>query len=102
MNKKMKDFFLKEKPVMALITIRRKQGEIYCSMISKKIDTTYAHTVKTISRLEEEGLVKSEKKGRKKILSLTEEGEKYADMFLDLLAEFDEDENSELKSSYNL
>lgn len=83
----MRDFFLKEKPVMALVTIRRNREDIYCSMISKKIDTTYAHTVKTVSRLEEEGLVDSKKEGRKKILELTQEGEKFADKFIDLLEE---------------
>ena len=85
----MKEFFLKEKPVMALVTIRRNREDIYCSMISKKIDTTYAHTVKTISRLEDEGLVESRKDGRKKILELTSRGEELADMFVELLEEFD-------------
>lgn len=84
----MKEFFLKEKPVMALVTIRRSREEIYCSMISKKIDTTYAHTVKVISRMEEDGLVRSKKKGRKKILELTPTGEKFADHFIELLEEF--------------
>ena len=87
----MKEFFLKEKPVMALVTIRRNREEIYCSMISKKVDTTYAHTVKIISRMEEKGLVKSEKKGRKKILQLTSRGEKFADHFLDILGAFEEE-----------
>lgn len=89
---KMKDFFLKEKPVMALVTIRRSRDEIYCSMISKKVDTTYAHTVKVISRMEDEGLVESEKKGRKKILKLTPKGEKLSDHFLELLEEFEQED----------
>lgn len=87
----MKEFFLKEKPVMALVTIRRERDEIYCSMISKRIDTTYAHTVKVISRMEEENLIKSEKNGRKKLLKLTPQGERYADHFLDLLQSFEEE-----------
>ncbi len=85
----LRDFFLKEKPVMALITIRRERDEIYCSMISKSIDTTYAHTVKIISRMEDEGLVQSEKSGRKKILTLTDKGEEFADLFLDLNTKFE-------------
>lgn len=88
----MKDIFLKEKPVMALVSIRRERDEIYCSMISKRIDTTYAHTVKIVSRLEEEGLIESEKSGRKKILNLTDEGEEYADKFLDLINKFNGEE----------
>jgi len=85
---------------MALVTIRRNREDIYCSMISKKIDTTYAHTVKTVSRLEDEGLVESQKDGRKKILELTSEGEKYADIFIDLLEEFNG--NNESKIEYSI
>jgi predicted transcriptional regulator len=88
----MKDFFLKEKPVMALVTIRRSRDEIYCSMISKKIDTTYAHTVKVISRMEDGGLVESKKKGRKKILELTPKGKEFSDHFLNLLECFNQED----------
>lgn len=82
--------FLNEKPVMALATIRRHREDIYGSVVSREIDTTYAHTVKIISRLEEEGLVESEKKGRKKMLELTDEGRRYADVFIELLGMFDD------------
>ncbi len=80
-----KAFFLKEKPVKALITIRRNREEIYGSIISKKIDTTYAHTIKILGEMENEGLIKSEKDGRKKVLKLTNEGKDCADKFLELL-----------------
>jgi predicted transcriptional regulator len=86
-----KEFFLNEKPVMALVTIRRSREDIYCSRISRKIDTTYAHTVKIISRLEEEGLIDSRKEGRRKILELTERGERYAERFEDLVLELEKD-----------
>jgi predicted transcriptional regulator len=92
-SKDLKQFYLKEKPVMALVTIRRARGEIYCSIISKKIDTTYAHTVKTISRMEEDGFVRSKKKGRKKILELTPKGIEFSDKFLDLIEAFREEKN---------
>jgi len=81
----MKDIFLNEKPVMTLVVIRRHRDEVYCSVVSKRIDTTYAHTVKIISKLEDKGLIKSKKKGRKKFLELTDKGEEYADLFIDLL-----------------
>ena len=95
----MKDFFLKDKPVMALVTIRRNREDIYCSMISKKIDTTSAHTVKTVARLEDEGLVESHKNGRKKILELTDEGQTYADKFIDILDEMNGHNDSNIESS---
>lgn len=91
----MKEFFLNEKPVMTLVTIRRSSDDIYCSVISSEIDTTYAHSVKIISTLEEEGFIKSTKRGRKKVLELTEKGEKYADIFNDLITNFEEDEFGE-------
>lgn len=90
MSSDVKKLFLNEKPVMTLVTIRRAHSEIYGSIISRRIDTTYAHAVKIISQLEEEGLVESEKQGRKKILSLTEEGQQFADIFLDMLNMFEE------------
>ena len=90
-SNELQSFYLKEKPVMALVTIRRARDEIYCSMISKKIDTTYAHTVKTISRMEEDGFVRSKKKGRKKILELTPQGREFSDKFLDLIEAFREE-----------
>jgi len=80
-----KAFFLKEKPVKALITIRRNRDEIYGSIISKKIDTTYAHTIKILGEMEDEGLIESQKNGRKKVLKLTNEGKDCADKFLELL-----------------
>ncbi len=85
----MKNFFLNEKPVMALVAIRQKRDDVYGSIISKEIDTTYAHTVKILSRLEENDLVETEKKGRKKILNLTEEGKEYSDHFIQLLNSFE-------------
>lgn len=88
---KMKDIFLNEKPVMTLVTIRKSQEDIYSSVISRKIDTTYAHTVKIISQMEEEGLLQSEKQGRKKILTLTQKGKQYSDLFIEMLELFEEE-----------
>jgi len=87
----MEDLFINEKPVKTLITIRRNRDEIYCNKISKKVDTTYAHTVRIISRLEEKDLITTHKKGRKKIIELTEKGEKYAETFQRLQELFDKE-----------
>jgi len=88
----MEDLFINEKPVKTLITIRRNRDEIYCNKISKKVDTTYAHTVRIVSRLEEKGLIETHKKGRKKIIELTEKGEEYAETFQRLQELFKEEE----------
>lgn len=71
MTKNMKEFFLNEKPCSLIVSIRRR-NEPYASELAKAIDTTYAHTVKVIQKMEDEGIVDSRKKGRKKFLSLTE------------------------------
>ena len=92
---KMKEIFLNEKPVMALVTIRKSREEIYGSIISRKIDTTYAHAVKIISQMEDEGLLQSEKQGRKKILTLTDKGKRYSDLFIEMLELFGEEMGEE-------
>jgi len=78
-------FFLKEKPVMALVTLRKNRQEMYGSIVSKKIDTTYAHTIKILAEMEDRGLIRSEKKGRKNVLELTEEGQRCADKLVELM-----------------
>lgn len=96
-TKNMREFFLNEKPVMALVTIKRNRDDVYCSIISRKIDTTYAHTVKIISRMEDSGLIESEKDGRKKILELTEKGDKYAKKFNEIVCLIEEQESDRME-----
>jgi DNA-binding MarR family transcriptional regulator len=90
-------FFLKEKPVEALTTLRKsREGDnVYVSVVSKRIDTTYAHTVKVLDRMENAGLIKTRKDGRKKILELTERGEAYADEFITLTNMFEDGQKKE-------
>lgn len=81
---KMMSLFLKEKPVKALMAISNSNDQIYASQIAEEIDTTYSHTVKIISRLKEQDMVKSSKQGRKKVLRLTDKGRSYANLFEEL------------------
>lgn len=78
MTDEVQDLFLKEKPCRILLEIQKADSP-YASQIRKRSDTTYAHTVKIISRMEDAGLVMGEKKSRKKILTLTEKGRELAD-----------------------
>jgi DNA-binding MarR family transcriptional regulator len=101
----MNNIFLNEKPVRALVEIKKSNKEIYGSVISREIDTTYAHTVKIIAQLEEKGLVESEKKGRKKILTLTDRGERYGSLFIEMMELFregEQDYGEELSVDENL
>lgn len=70
----LEEFFLNVKPVKTLIALNKPGSDNYASALSKETDCTYSHTVRILQRLEEEGLVRSEMKGRKKELELTPEG----------------------------
>lgn len=91
-----KEFFLNDKPVAALVAVHRINDpmggeQCYGRKISMKIDSTYAHTVKTLAKMRDLGLIQTEKKGRKKVHSLTEEGQEYAEIFESLLHKIGDD-----------
>ena len=52
-----------------------RNGPKYATVISKEVDCTYSHTVKMLESFNDFGLVQFEKKGRIKIVTLTELGE---------------------------
>jgi len=78
MSGRKEELFLKIKPCRALIAVNNPMTESYASQISKKIDTTYAHTVKILKKLDNEGLIDRRDKGRKMIAETTEQGRRVA------------------------
>ncbi|MCL7412085.1 MAG: winged helix DNA-binding protein [ANME-2 cluster archaeon] len=67
---------LQQKPARLLIAISR-EGETYASVISREIESTFAHTTKILVKLEELGLVTFEQDGsdnRVKRVALTSQG----------------------------
>lgn len=68
--------FFRIKPVKMLTTL--KSGPKYATIIAKETDCTYSHTVKMLELFHEYGLVEFEKKGRIKIIKLTEFGDEVA------------------------
>ena len=79
--------FFRIKPVKMLTAL--KAGPKYATIISKETDCTYSHTVKILDLFKEYGLVDFEKKGRIKIVKLTEFGDDVAkgmDMILTKLS----------------
>lgn len=64
--------FLRVKPVKMLSSLRG--GPKYATILSKEIDCTYSHTVKLLDLFKEYGLVDFEKKGRIKVVKLTDIG----------------------------
>ncbi len=68
--------FFRLKPVKMLTSL--KSGPKYATIIAKETDCTYSHTVKLLDLFQEYGLVDFEKKGRIKIVKLTEFGDEVA------------------------
>jgi predicted transcriptional regulator len=68
--------FLRPKPVRMLVCL--KSGPKYATIVAKEVDCTYSHTVKLLDLFRVLGLVDFEKKGRIKIVKLTEMGEDLA------------------------
>jgi predicted transcriptional regulator len=67
---------MRSKPVKLLISL--KNGPKYATILSKEVDCTYSHTVKLLDQFKNYGLVEFEKKGRIKIIKLTDDGEDLA------------------------
>jgi predicted transcriptional regulator len=64
------------KPVKLLTSL--KNGPKYATILSKEVDCTYSHTVKLLDQFKNFGIVDFEKKGRIKIIKLTDDGEDLA------------------------
>ncbi len=88
MEEELKYMFIHEKPVEILIKLQSPK-DYYASALSTEIDATYSHTVKILQRLAEHELVEFEERGRKKIVNLTERGLKLAQIFTELMEEFE-------------
>jgi predicted transcriptional regulator len=68
--------FLRIKPVKMITSLR--EGPKYATIIAKEVDCTYSHTVKLLDLFNDFGIVEFEKKGRIKIVKLTDLGEDLA------------------------
>ena len=77
-NEKIFNVFFREKPIMILLTLKNDNSDVYASTLAKKIDCTYSHVVKLLQEMEKASLVRFEKHGRLKILTLTKNGLEFA------------------------
>jgi len=81
--------FLREKPIELLLCLTRGNiREKYPSMLAKDSKCTYSHTVHLLQRMEKVELVRFEKKGRLKIVSLTKKGQEISDLLESLAKTF--------------
>ncbi len=78
-NKEIFNVFFREKPAMMLVHLKNSENEVYASSLAKKIDCTYSHVVKILQEMEKANLVRFEKTGRLKLLTLTKKGSDIAD-----------------------
>lgn len=77
MDKGSEFFFLRDKPALALLAV----GEIdpaYAHKVARRIDSTFSHTSKVLSRLEDLGLIRARPEGRTRYLELTDRGRQVA------------------------
>lgn len=81
----LEQMFLNKKPVDLLIELDRQEKRNYASALSKDADVTYSHTVKCLQKMEKHGLVEFERKGRKKEINLTDQGDEIAGNLFDLV-----------------
>ena len=61
------------KPVRMLTSLKKDSVQ-YATQVSKEVDCTYSHTVKVLDQFQKLGLVEFEKKGRIKLVRLTDDG----------------------------
>jgi DNA-binding MarR family transcriptional regulator len=73
------EVFFRKKPAMILVALRRGGKNRYGSVLAKEVDCTYSHAVKILQEMEKAKLVQFEKKGRIKLIGLTEKGTKVAE-----------------------
>jgi len=71
--------FLREKPAHMLTHLRDAKENVYASALAKRIDCTYSHVVKVLQHMERNGLVRFDKQGRLKLLTLTKKGTEVAE-----------------------
>ncbi|MEM2638287.1 MAG: winged helix-turn-helix domain-containing protein, partial [Candidatus Hadarchaeales archaeon] len=74
MRKKALWLIFQEKPSRLLLFLKETGKKVYQTEISKKIDATFAHTLRILENMEKAGLIRSEKEGKVKYIYLTDVG----------------------------
>lgn len=78
------DIFFRRKPALMLVSLKKNTRIRYGSILAKEVDCTYSHAVKILQTLEILKLVEFEKKGRIKLIKLTQKGKDVADAIEDI------------------
>jgi len=91
--------FLRDKPSKILLDLNNAKGKIYATILSKDANCTYSHTIKILNLFKKMGLVTFEKKGRIKIVKLTDAGWEIAHNLDAIARKLDEIEDAMEKGS---
>jgi DNA-binding MarR family transcriptional regulator len=83
---KVETLFLQEKPVEIILAAKKADKPMYVAKLARETDSTYAHTFRVVSKLEELGVITLRDEGRTKLVKLTEIGEAIASELLNLLS----------------
>jgi len=73
------NMFFRKKPALILVALNHGTKIRYGSLLAKEVDCTYSHAVKILQSLQKFGLVAFEKKGRIKLIKLTNKGREVAE-----------------------
>ena len=74
------NIILKQKQTKILLALRDTSQNWYISSLAKASNTTYVHTCNFLATCESLGIVTSERHGKLKVIKLTDNGFKLADM----------------------
>jgi predicted transcriptional regulator len=66
--------FARPKPCRIMSILRDSETAWHLSKLAKSSDTTYVYVTKLVGKLQQNGLVMVEAKGKKRIVKLTEKG----------------------------
>lgn len=94
---KLEKLLLKDMPAKMLVFLKKGENPNYATEVSKGVDCTYSHTIKVLDEFKELGLVEFEKKGRIKLIKLTDLGEDIAHDLEGLMRKFSREGGKEGK-----
>lgn len=80
---------LRDKPSKIFIALKDPNTQWYLSKIAKNTGTTYMFVTHLISNLQKSGFVTLETKGKKRMIKLTEKGEKVANLLEEIKKQFE-------------
>ncbi len=83
-EEKITNLFLREKPIALLLCLLNNNKIQYPSLLAKESKCTYSHTVHLLQKMEKANLINFQKKGRLKLVGLTNKGEAVSELFKQL------------------